>query len=131
MAGDGRKQISRRLRRLYRRIPEVPCPPGCVQCCGPVAMTTEELERLDKETQVSDLRCPFAVPGKGCSVYEIRPFLCRIFGAIEGKKFKCPLGVISENPLTEKEAKFLFKEYRRIYQADMRQLDEPPESPEK
>ena len=26
------------------------------------------------------VKCPFAAPGEGCSIYEHRPFTCRIFG---------------------------------------------------
>ena len=48
------------------------------------------------------LTCPFAQPGQGCTVYEYRPFTCRIMGASAGPgRLACPRGFPASAPLPE------------------------------
>ena len=75
-------------------LPSVPCTPGCHACCGPIHMTRAEwkhiCERLGYEPKAypETPRCPLLGPD-GCTVYDIRPAVCRLFGAAEGP-WQCP-----------------------------------------
>jgi Fe-S-cluster containining protein len=69
---------------LYDKIPEVQCPDGCTKCCGPVEVTLEEAKRMGignrRCTRYDEgFNCEFKT-STGCSVYENRPFVCRLFG---------------------------------------------------
>jgi len=85
--------MSKALKKLYKNIPQFECVPGCFDCCGPVPLCKEEAEKLgipnENSTPFSkfDLTCSYAT-STGCKVYENRPFLCRLFGVVEG--MKCP-----------------------------------------
>lgn len=39
---------------------------------------------------LENIRCPFAVDGEGCTVYDYRPFVCRIMGSGEKGRMHCP-----------------------------------------
>lgn len=81
---------------LYRMIPSVPCPPGCITCCkrfGIPSRIPEEDARIkiflkehgisgrvnDFEPSDDDHTCPY-VTTKGCVIYPVRPFICRLYG---------------------------------------------------
>jgi uncharacterized protein len=103
---------ARTLEDLYALIPD---PMGCTgQCwvsCGPIGFSTEEARRL-KATGVhipnvhEDDRlveiCPALTPGGRCSVYAVRPTICRLWGVSES--MPCPFaGCFVLDPLTEEE----------------------------
>ena len=83
----------KRKRRLPVVAPEFPpmrCDDGCGDCCGPVPVSQVEFDRVvayvTKHKIVpkdQGLTCPLYLNGK-CSVYEVRPLLCRSFGHVEG-----------------------------------------------
>lgn len=81
---------------LYQMIPSVPCPPGCITCCkkfGIPSRIPEEDSRIkaflkehgisgrvnDFELSDSENTCPY-VTTKGCAIYPVRPFICRLYG---------------------------------------------------
>jgi Fe-S-cluster containining protein len=81
---------------LYSMIPSVPCPPGCITCCkkfGVPSRIPEEDARIkaflkehgisgrvnDFEVSEGDNTCPY-VTTKGCAIYPVRPFICRLYG---------------------------------------------------
>lgn len=80
---------------LRRQIPSFACVPGCHDCCGPVSASSTEMARLPrKSTAVRDaalaeLSCPHLGP-EGCTVYEERPLICRLFGTTPS--LPCPRG---------------------------------------
>ena len=39
---------------------------------------------------LENIRCPFAMDGEGCTVYEYRPFVCRIMGSAKKGRMHCP-----------------------------------------
>jgi uncharacterized protein len=86
---------STRIRFFRRQIPEFACIPGCHDCCGPVLASTDELARLPQKT--GDQRsaamerwdCAHLGP-QGCTVYDERPLVCRLFGATP--RLPCPHG---------------------------------------
>ena len=76
---------------------------NCGWCCGPVPVCEAELlaikgvvSRMPRETRETlasqdrgDLACMFRdVRAKRCSIYSVRPLICRMFGQYEG--LLCP-----------------------------------------
>jgi hypothetical protein len=72
-----------KLQELYDKIPKVKCPQGCTKCCGPVGACPSEAKKLGLKKPYTDwdeeFYCQFRTE-EGCSVYENRPFTCRLFG---------------------------------------------------
>lgn len=83
----------KRKRRLPIAKPEFPpmrCDDGSGECCGPAPATQAELDRVveyvikNKLTPKDQgLTCPLYLNGR-CSVYEVRPLVCRAFGHVDG-----------------------------------------------
>ncbi len=78
-------------------LPSMRCDTGCGECCGIVPVTVTEfnaIERYVKEKgiipiETKDGTCPLYQEGR-CSVYPVRPLICRIFGHAE--RLPCPRG---------------------------------------
>lgn len=75
------------VRALWEKVPSVNCKGLCTECCGPIAMSPAEQAVLDaknitvgfdRETLTCDKLNPF---GK-CSIYNDRPLVCRLWGAV-------------------------------------------------
>lgn len=91
------------LERIYRAVPTIQCKGLCQQSCGPINMSAEERRRIDaRGVHIPTMRelndsiidrgtvdCPALRDGK-CSVYEDRPLICRLWGAVES--MPCPHG---------------------------------------
>ena len=91
---DKEKDQIKQLLRLYAMIPDSPpCNEGCNKCCGPVLMLPSEARILGLAEPITphdeNLKCSFIKDGR-CSVYEKRPFTCRIFGTAKCKPMNCP-----------------------------------------
>ena len=86
---------SHKIRFLREQIPSFECVPGCHDCCGPVTTSTEEMARLprktaeEQEAALAELNCVHLGP-QGCTVYEERPLICRLFGTTP--RLPCPQG---------------------------------------
>jgi hypothetical protein len=101
---------------LYREIPAFECVDGCTACCGPVPFSEIEAERVGlKQIEGStDLTCPFVKDG-GCSVYEHRPFICRLFGtAPQVPQLHCQNGGTCKKPMSERRAGALLNIYLKL-----------------
>lgn len=92
--------ITDELRAIWAEIPDIKCKGLCQESCGPIGMSIAEDLELQKRGVViprwgdamADLdhyNCPALVDGR-CSVYDVRPTLCRLWGAVE--PMKCPWG---------------------------------------
>lgn len=99
-----------KLDRLYAELPAIECKRLCEECCGPVMMSRIEWERIiarcgkapaPTPEQRQRLECPMLKDG-GCSVYDIRPLICRLWGLVE--RMACPHGCTPERWLTDEEA---------------------------
>jgi Fe-S-cluster containining protein len=102
------------LEKLSRRIPSVKCPNNCTRCCGPIWLSKTELDRLPPAPgNEENYMCPYIVDGK-CSVYELRPMICRLFGASEIPMLKCSEGGVPERMLNEKETEEIMMPYIRF-----------------
>lgn len=86
---------SQKIRALRQQIPSFECVPGCHDCCGPVTTSPEEMSRLPRKTAaeqdaaMDELNCVHLGPG-GCTVYDERPLICRLFGTTP--TLPCPNG---------------------------------------
>lgn len=108
------RRLDAKLQELYDRIPEIPdCKGLCSDSCGPIRPTTSirEVDRMERaaghplrpdmgpaklmgrgicESQM----CSFLTDEGRCSVYDLRPMICRLWGASED--LKCPYGCVPE-----------------------------------
>lgn len=106
------------LDKLYRELPTINCRRECSSSCGPVDMSRVEWERIVKKlgyeprksmprtseeaARPGALSCPMLRSGL-CSVYHVRPLICRLWGVAEG--LECPWGCTPEpGYLTKLEA---------------------------
>lgn len=96
------------IQKLYDKIPSFRCKEGCVACCDNHIQFAPEEEKRAGGFEYTERMCPHIKDG-GCSVYENRAFICRIYGASE--IMPCPYGCKPENPLTEEETRALLREY--------------------
>ena len=94
------------LAALYAGIPTFRCRAGCHDCCGPVPVTPLEAKRLGipgepmTRTKPGTMTCEFVGPLGECTVYEKRPYICRMFGATVDMRLHChhgcrPVGQLS------------------------------------
>lgn len=113
-----------KLERIYARLPKIKCKKKCFDGCGPIIMTKLEKDRIIERVGYNpfkpiiktlqeliangfngnkiDVTCPLLDKKKECSVYDIRPFICRIYALV--KKMQCPHGCVPERWLSDKEA---------------------------
>ncbi len=99
------------IQKLYEKIPSFSCKEGCVKCCDNwIQFAPEEGDRCGG-FDFTEEACPKLCEG-GCSVYENRPFICRLFAS--SVLLPCPYGYGPKNPLTEAKTKELLQEYLRL-----------------
>ncbi len=90
------------------KIPSFACKEDCHGCCGLVPFNTKERDAIAKvrpmelwepfvdgawvpTAALATFSCPFLTKD-GCGIYEIRPIVCRLFGAVDHPMMKCPEG---------------------------------------
>lgn len=83
-----RKFARRELDRLYAELPTLNCQGKCAESCGPIFMSRVEWERIIEAVGYEpvgqdDLTCPLLTEDGRCSVYEIRPTICRLWGMVD------------------------------------------------
>ena len=121
------------LEAIYARIPPVVgCRKGCSDCCAPVPLGQIEAARVRHpmppergHPSLPDIAqsvmastpssfcggCAYSTPN-GCAIYDQRPFICRLFGTVDGEpKLTCRHGAHAEVPLTKKQSDTLAMEY--------------------
>ncbi|HYA42720.1 MAG TPA: YkgJ family cysteine cluster protein [Syntrophobacteraceae bacterium] len=85
---------------LYALIPTMRCIPGCRECCiefGVPSRTGIEDERIKSFLREHGMEmkhavgttCPY-VCERGCAIYPVRPFTCRLYGA--SPNYLCKMG---------------------------------------
>jgi hypothetical protein len=88
------KGMIRRLEALYRLVPKVNCQQKCQAACGPIAMSGGEhrriVERTGEQPTCHNLTCSLLNEQGQCSVYDIRPAICRLYGVTP--QLRCPFG---------------------------------------
>jgi hypothetical protein len=105
------------LESLYRQLPGVKCIPGCTDCCAHVAMSRLEFEGLTEEERAKwaqlSFSCPMVIEGVGCSIYDKRPFCCRLFGT--GHMVRCIRGCKPDEPLSTMQTLEVVETYKREF----------------
>lgn len=125
-------QLNHPLHHLYNQIPHVPCSGQCGRnrsktCCGPIGCTTVEAKILElfdgttcawvalpdgqvmmDPTSLPDMRCPHLGISGRCEAYDVRPLICRLWGAVE--RMRCPWGCKPDHWLSDDEARRLLRE---------------------
>lgn len=115
---------------VYASIPAFTCKEGCCDCCGPILMTRLEALRIHRATGTNplamlldikkhiendNLRCPYVDPATHrCSIYEIRPAVCRVFGSSEHPRLTCPNGCRPEWLLTKAETSAVMNQVDKL-----------------
>jgi len=109
---------------LYRLIPDFLCTSGCHECCrrfgGPSRTRVEEeciqlfmAERGMATVEAQGTTCPHLVIGRGCSIYPVRPFICRLYGT--SPTYRCVMGVSPMRLLHEDEEAEIFHLYQTYF----------------
>lgn len=103
LPGDKRRRIE--LDALYAELPTIACQGKCAQSCGPVMMSRVEWQSVcraggERTVDLGVLTCPY-LEQERCSVYEVRPMLCRLWGVVE--EMPCPWGCQPSRMLTREE----------------------------
>ncbi|WP_199523791.1 hypothetical protein [Micromonospora craterilacus] len=78
---------------LYAELPDIDCKGLCHESCNAIAMTPLERDRIrERGIDISPLHmpCPALTPLRRCSVREVRPLICRLYGLVE--RMACPHG---------------------------------------
>lgn len=117
------------LEALYARLPSIACKGLCSQSCGPIECSNLERKRVRKAggghiglkyLDVEAIKAGREVPAcpaleeTRCSVYAVRPLICRLFGLLQHPTMRCPHGCEPERWLTNEEASDLLAESVRI-----------------
>lgn len=117
------ENVEQFLQRVYAGLPKVLCQRKCGVYCGPVPTAPIERARMEQAGfpikmayNAEAERCTFFDPGReACRVHSVRPLVCRLFGAANNEKMKCPHGcpIVGRPPLDDEEAAWILKELRR------------------
>lgn len=108
MSSKRRKIVrpSPELQAIWDRIPAMQnCKGKCYISCGPIDLNDEERKLLEaragRKLDLTQPQCPLLTPNGRCSVYSVRPTICRLWGTV--KDLKCPLGCQPERWLDRRE----------------------------
>jgi Putative zinc- or iron-chelating domain len=104
--GLTRSEMDAELQALYDQIPAIPdCDGRCWTTCGPIEMSDRERQRIRQAGyRITPYEKALATDGKftcealtskrRCVIWELRPGICRAWGAAEG--LKCVYGCVPE-----------------------------------
>jgi len=113
---------------LLKDVPAFTCKDGCADCCGPVVMTRLEMRRIVERTgktekeldfvtvlESQDQVCPLLdrVTRK-CTVYDIRPAICKVFGASDARHLSCPHGCSPVERLSAFDTEEIIQEVEQL-----------------
>lgn len=116
---------------LLSTIPTFQCKEGCYDCCGPVELsrleylrcieasgrTAEDVrQQMQSNIKEGTYLCPLLdTETKKCSVYAVRPAICRLFGVVKNQLL-CPHGYAPESPalLSDKQAREILRKVEEI-----------------
>ena len=120
-----RRRLRKKLHEeLYAQIPNMTCPPGCSDCCCIVRFSRYEVAQIStakiiratftRLRQATTQKCPYLTEDSRCSIYQSRPFVCRLFGTTEIERLRCPKGVEPDKLLSAEEGEILINQFLRI-----------------
>lgn len=89
---------------LYAELPPIDCKGKCSDSCGPIEMTHTERRRIAeagvsippvrRPLPMTPIRCPGLSQFDTCTVYALRPLICRLWGLT--RAMRCSYGCIPE-----------------------------------
>ncbi len=105
---------------IYELIPDFYCTEGCHDCCqnfGVPSRTRVEDERVKAFLRKNSMQlgeakgntCPY-LNETGCSIYPVRPLICRLYGT--SPNYRCKMDVMPIRFLHEDEEEEIFHLYR-------------------
>lgn len=120
-----------KLHAVYAQIPKLPCTGKCKVHCTLIPMTkieTRIIRKVRRDAEFMNLPmpghyamvanegvdgpvCKMLVAGQ-CSIYDDRPFVCRLYGVTED--LPCTHGCTPERVLTRKEVLGLMEQIKAI-----------------
>ena len=120
-----RRSALAELRAIYACIPPLECQGLCQQSCGEITMTELERDRI-RQALGHELppmpgvpsvlnpsgachECPLLSFDGRCTVYSVRPLLCRLWGAVDDPLMRCPWGCRPQRYLTNTETRRLIQ----------------------
>lgn len=94
---------------LYATLPRVACQRQCQESCGIIIMTRVEWRRIQRQRPLKpkflpDGTCPLLKAG-ACSVYRVRPLICRLWSLSQDPRLRCPWGCEPERWMTDEEVR--------------------------
>jgi|SRR5271170_2180362 len=117
-----------KLEALYKKIPKVECKGLCHQSCTVIPVADIEMKRAKERlhynpfkpaTKAMEIKTTGKIPSckalkdNRCSIYHIRPALCRLYAAAEG--LDCPFGCKPDSKkLSKQEAYQLIRDIEAI-----------------
>ena len=113
---------SKELQAIWDKVPEMEdCKGMCQSSCGPIPVYTPERKLIEGRTGKplttvkNGTTCSMLTAAGVCSVYGIRPLICRIWGAVkDNENARCPYGCKPKRWLTNEEAMALFAELEAL-----------------
>ena len=73
----------------------------------------EKIKLVKRNPSKDCLTCDYLVDSK-CSIYNDRPFMCRLYGATTDAAIACPHGCAPNKPLSAKQAAILRDKYKKL-----------------
>lgn len=113
-------RASKELQAIWDKVPEMEdCKGMCQASCGPIPVYAPERKLIEKRsgkglTTNGRMACTMLTAAGVCSVYGIRPLICRLWGAVDSPVMRCPHGCKPKRWLTDEEARDLFKELEEL-----------------
>jgi uncharacterized protein len=112
------------LFKIYDSLPKIDCKRKCADHCGPWNASAIENKAIGqflngkirglnrKNLLAGEVTCPYLEKEIECSIYGVRPLICRCFGLTP--ELACPHGCIPERWISTKEMEVLFRKIRTL-----------------
>lgn len=111
------------LAAIYAEIPDAGCKGLCTASCGPILCSSRERAEIQKWTGEDIMEwaeqpgpvafrispCRFLLDGR-CSIYSLRPAICRLFGSVDHQLLRCPHGCKPERLLSNQESRAILEQ---------------------
>lgn len=100
------RRLDARLEAVYEQVPKIACQGLCHDSCGPIEVGLRERQRIEQRAGKqlacgAGASCTMLTDDRRCSVYDIRPLLCRLWGVL--RRMRCPYGCKPERYLSDEE----------------------------
>jgi Fe-S-cluster containining protein len=113
------------LEEIYAALPDVPCKRLCFESCSFIGTFRVERERMRaagvEPPRMEEVPCRHLMFNGECGAHELRPVICRLYGATE--ELECPFGCRAEHPLSKQEAFRVMELVDRVLPFPRRQRD--------